>query len=61
MIALASDGSLPIISQSFFNAGDVLGQAVLAKERDIKNSFSYKLGHVLLRPAKWVKKFLKKS
>jgi 2-polyprenyl-3-methyl-5-hydroxy-6-metoxy-1,4-benzoquinol methylase len=61
MIAFASDSMLPPVASSFFNADDIMEAAILEKEKDIKNSVSYRLGNFLLGPAKWIKKLLKKA
>jgi ubiquinone/menaquinone biosynthesis C-methylase UbiE len=51
--ALASDVELPIIGPSFFD-----GQQILKDRIDqIYNSFSFRLGHLLLRPFRVVKSF----
>lgn len=55
-IALASDEDLPQIQGSFFHAANIYeAQAAL-----LKATASYRLGHLLLSPLKWLKAILRK-
>ncbi len=60
-IALASDESLPLINNSLFNGQSVFAEAISAKEKMITNTITYKVGHVILYPAKLLKKLFKKK
>lgn len=56
LVALASDSDLPAISGSLFSGQSILEQALAAEKALLKNTLTYRLGHVLLFPFKWVKK-----
>lgn len=60
-IALASDEQLPIINNSLFNGESVFGEALTAREKMVTNTITYKVGHAILYPAKFVKKLFKKK
>jgi SAM-dependent methyltransferase len=55
LIALASDGPLAPIAASFFVGEDILGRQFDA----VLTSASYRLGHRLLQPGRWLSRFLK--
>lgn len=59
-VAFASNITLPIINNSLFVGDNILDKAVTEKERNIKNSISYKIGHILLFPLKAIRNLLKK-
>ncbi|MEI2737654.1 MAG: class I SAM-dependent methyltransferase [Chitinophagaceae bacterium] len=59
-IALASDAVLPSVNNSLFNGRSVFAEAVSQKEKVVTNTLSYKLGHVILYPAKLLRKLFKK-
>jgi 2-polyprenyl-3-methyl-5-hydroxy-6-metoxy-1,4-benzoquinol methylase len=56
LVALVSDNDLPAITGSLFNGQSVLEQALAAEKALLRNTLTYRLGHVLLSPFKWVKK-----
>lgn len=56
LVALVSDTELPAIPGSFFNGHSVLEQALSAEKALLKSTLTYRIGHVLLSPFKWVKK-----
>jgi 2-polyprenyl-3-methyl-5-hydroxy-6-metoxy-1,4-benzoquinol methylase len=60
-VAICSDGEFPLPSASVFISKGTLENALLEKEKAIKNSLSYKLGHLLLLPAKILRKLLPKQ
>ncbi len=60
-IALASDETLPLLNNSVFNGQSVFAEALTAKEKMITNTITYKVGHILLYPAKLLKKLFKKQ
>lgn len=60
-IAFASDESLPQLNNSLFNGQSVFAEAVSAKEKMITNTITYKVGHIILYPAKLLKKLFKKK
>ena len=59
-IALASDTMLPSINNSLFNGRSVFAEAVSEKEKMVTNTLTYKLGHMILYPAKLLRKLFKK-
>lgn len=56
LVAIASDEALPEINSSVFNGRSVLQQALEVQERMLRQTVSYRIGHLLLSPFKWVKK-----
>jgi hypothetical protein len=56
LLAMSSDGPIPMPGSSIFNSDIVLQTVVKEKERLIKSSISYKIGHGLLLPMKWIRK-----
>lgn len=56
LIAIASDNALPALNNSLFNGKSVLQAALEEKERAFRQSLTYRLGHFLLSPFKWIKK-----
>jgi ubiquinone/menaquinone biosynthesis C-methylase UbiE len=56
LLAMSSDGAIPTPGSSIFNSDIVLQTVVKEKERLIKSSISYKIGHGLLLPMKWIRK-----
>lgn len=60
-IALASDAVLPRVKNSLFNGKSVFAEAVSEKENQVINTITYKLGHVLLYPAKMIRRIFKKQ
>lgn len=55
-IALAGDGEIPALPNSLFNGRSILAEALEAREKMVTSTASYKLGHTLLLPFKWLKK-----
>ena len=56
LLAMSSDGPIPTPGSSIFNSDIVLQTVVKEKERLIKSSISYKIGHALILPLKWIRK-----
>lgn len=56
LVAIASDRELPVINNSLFNGKSVLQAALMEQETAFRNSLTYRLGHILLSPFKWIKK-----
>ena len=52
--SLASDEHLPGIKSSYFDSGLVLEQAISETERKLKSSWRYRVGSILLAPARWI-------
>lgn len=61
LIAFASNISLPEISNSLFNGENISDKALFNKEKSVKNSISYRIGHIVLYPFKLIRNFLKKK
>jgi SAM-dependent methyltransferase len=60
-IAFASDRDLPAVKNSLFNGRSVFAAAVTEKENQVINSLTYKAGHILLYPAKLIRRIFKKE
>jgi len=56
LLAMASDAPLPSIPTSFFDGAAILRTALEVQEAAYRNSASYRLGHALLSPLKWIRK-----
>lgn len=56
LIAVASDKDLPELNNSIFNGNSILQAALDQQEKAFRNTITYKLGHILLFPFKWIKK-----
>ncbi len=56
LIALAADSALPPLQTSLFNGKSVLQAALEEQESTFRNTLTYRLGHFLLFPFKWIKK-----
>jgi len=59
LLALASDGPLPIVGASIFDGSHVMRSALHQQEAAFRNTASYRLGHALLSPLKWLRNRLK--
>lgn len=59
-IAFASDITFSDIPNSLFNGENISDKALSNKEKSIKNSISYRIGHMVLYPLKIIRNFLKK-
>jgi len=59
LVAFASAEALPEINSSVFNGRSVLQQALDEQERMLRQTVSYRVGHLLLSPFKWFKKLFK--
>jgi SAM-dependent methyltransferase len=53
-LALASDQSLPAARSSYFDSARVIEQAISETERKLKSSWRYRVGNILLAPARWI-------
>jgi ubiquinone/menaquinone biosynthesis C-methylase UbiE len=60
-LALCSDHEIPPLPSSIFASKGTLEKALSEKEKAIKNLPSYKLGHALLLPAKFIRKLFRKK
>lgn len=58
-VIFASDENLPEINSSFFEDKSVINQLIKESNQLILNSFSYRLGNLLLKPFSMLKSFLK--
>jgi SAM-dependent methyltransferase len=58
IIAVASDSPLPALHSSVFTSRAVLETALSEREKVLKNTLTYKLGHLLLYPFKYLGKKL---
>ena len=58
LVALASDSTLPSPGPSFFSSDNMLDAAVSQKEAELRNTITYRVGHFILSPFKWIKKRL---
>lgn len=56
LVAIASDNDLPELNNSIFNGRSILQAALEEQERTFRNTITYRLGHTLLLPFKWIKK-----
>ncbi len=59
-IALCSDQALPTLPSSLFTSKGTLETAIREKELSVKNSLSYRIGHIILFPAKLAYKIFSK-
>lgn len=60
LIAIASDNELPEINNSTFNGQAVFQSALEEYSNELKNTITYRLGHFILWPAKWLFKLMAK-
>jgi SAM-dependent methyltransferase len=60
-VALCSDQEIPKLTSSIFTSTGTLENALREKELAIKNLPSYKLGHALLFPAKFLRELFRKK
>lgn len=60
-LALCSDQEVPKLLSSIFTSKGTLENALQEKEQAIKNLPSYKLGHALLLPVKFLRKLFRKK
>jgi 2-polyprenyl-3-methyl-5-hydroxy-6-metoxy-1,4-benzoquinol methylase len=61
MVAVCSDEEVILPPTSLFIANNTLETAITIKEKEIKNTWSYKLGNGLLFPAKLLRRLFRKS
>jgi 2-polyprenyl-3-methyl-5-hydroxy-6-metoxy-1,4-benzoquinol methylase len=59
LIALASDEDLPPVNSSIFNGQSILQTALEVQEKMLRQTLSYRVGHRLLSPFKWIKTLFK--
>lgn len=59
-VALASDNQLPSIINSIFNGNSVVEQALYEREKMVRGTMTYRLGHFILYPFKIIKNIFKK-
>lgn len=60
-ITVASDDELPLINSSYFNASSMFHIAIKEIEKEIKKSYSYRAGHLLLYPFKLLQNLFQKK
>lgn len=60
LVAFASDKHLPEQSTSHFYIDQLLESLLKETADDIRNTFSYRTGHFILNPLKWIKKLIAK-
>lgn len=60
-VAICSDEEVLMPANSLFLGASVLDKALQKKEKEIKNSLSYRLGHGILYPAKKLRGLFRKS
>ena len=60
-VAVCSDEEVILPSTSFFIANGTLEKALLQKEKEIRNTLSYKLGNGILYPAKLLRRLFRKQ
>ena len=60
LIAMASDGDLPVINNSLFTCKAIVEQLLNEKEKMVKNTSAYKFGNFLLHPFRLIRKLIKK-
>jgi 2-polyprenyl-3-methyl-5-hydroxy-6-metoxy-1,4-benzoquinol methylase len=60
MILLAGDDKLPLISSSLFQHPDTTSALLEEQEIKLKRTMSYRLGHFILYPAKWLRSLFHK-
>lgn len=60
-LALCSDQQIPHLPSSVFASKETFERALNEKEKAIKNLPSYKLGHALLLPVKFIRKLFRKK
>ena len=60
-VALCSDQEIPELTSSIFTSKGTLENALREKELAIKNLPSYKLGHALLLPAKFLRELFRRK
>jgi ubiquinone/menaquinone biosynthesis C-methylase UbiE len=58
-IGFACDGELPGVSSSFFYNEKMYDEIVNQEIQAIKRTFTYRFGHLLLSPFKWLRSFFK--
>lgn len=58
LLAIASENVLPALNNSLFNGKSILQAALNEQETAFRESLTYRLGHILLSPFKWIKKRL---
>lgn len=61
IIGLASDSDLTLLPSSLFEETGLLQQLMLDHANDVRRTMSYRLGHFLLSPAKWIYSFFRKK
>lgn len=61
LIALASNGILPVLPASLFSGEHIMEKALEMQEAAFRNSITYRTGHLILWPFKWIKKRLRHS
>lgn len=62
IIALCSDNQIPAPPSTIFASKNILETILKDKEQAVQNSFTYKVGHVLLLPAKiFIRLFVKRK
>lgn len=60
LVAIASDVEIKKPFSSLFSGNSILQTALKQKEKDIHSTFSYRIGHFLLFPFKWMRRMIRK-
>lgn len=59
-LALASDGELPALPNSLFSGNSIVDQQLADREKMLRHTITYRLGHLILYPFKMIRKLIKK-
>ena len=59
LIAIATDEELPALNNSIFNGNSILQAALDDQEKLFRQTLTYRVGHRLLSPFKWIKTLFK--
>ena len=59
LIAIATDEELPALNNSIFNGNSILQAALDDQEKMFRQTLTYRVGHRLLSPFKWIKTLFK--
>lgn len=60
LLALCSDNELPLLPASIFSGEGTIEAAVQLKEKEMRSLLSYRIGHAILLPFKWVRQLFSK-
>jgi len=60
LLALCSDNELPLLPVSVFAGEGTIEAAVQLKEKEMRSLLSYRIGHTILLPFKWIRQIFSK-